>query len=308
MKMQKLSVCLAAVIALVGLTASVCSAQPPGGFDGGPGRMMRMLPLMTAIDADANGEISADEIKNAAAALTKLDKNSDGKLTADELPRLPFPGPPGFGPPGGPGGPGQMLERLRNLDSNQDGKISREEAPERMREMFDRIDANGDDSLDPEELKRMAERWGGQAPPGEPGNRPGLGGPPGGNFVQRLLDLDTNEDGKLGKEELPERMQESFSRFDSNGDGFLDKDEVKAMAERMTPPGGIPGPGGLVDRFPSLDQNGDGKLTKDECPEWMQRMFERIDANGDGAVDKEELKAAGDRMREREGRGPGKQP
>ena len=46
---------------------------------------MRVLPIMTALDADRNGEISAKEIEDAVAALKKLDKNKDDKLTAEEL-------------------------------------------------------------------------------------------------------------------------------------------------------------------------------------------------------------------------------
>ena len=93
---------------------------PPGGGGGrgqGGGRGRRpMLPIIVALDADQDGTISAEEIKNAAAALRTLDKNKDGKLDQSEL--MPdmrggrgrgFGGPggggPGFGRPGG-GGPG----------------------------------------------------------------------------------------------------------------------------------------------------------------------------------------------------------
>ena len=46
---------------------------------------MRVLPIMTALDADGNGEISDAEINGSVAALKKLDKNKDNKLTAEEL-------------------------------------------------------------------------------------------------------------------------------------------------------------------------------------------------------------------------------
>jgi Ca2+-binding EF-hand superfamily protein len=45
-------------------------------------------PVLAALDADHDGEISAWEIDHAAAALKKLDRNHDGYLTADEL--VPF--------------------------------------------------------------------------------------------------------------------------------------------------------------------------------------------------------------------------
>ena len=49
------------------------------------GGITRTLPILTALDADGNGEISDTEIMDSAAALRKLDKNKDGKLTPDEL-------------------------------------------------------------------------------------------------------------------------------------------------------------------------------------------------------------------------------
>ncbi len=81
---------------------------PPGGGGGrgqGGGRGRRpMLPIIVALDADQDGTISAEEIKNAAAALRTLDKNKDGKLDQSEL--MPdMRGGRGFGGPGG-GGPG----------------------------------------------------------------------------------------------------------------------------------------------------------------------------------------------------------
>jgi hypothetical protein len=46
---------------------------------------MRLNPVLATLDTDHDGEISADEIKNSAAALRTLDKNRDGSLTPDEL-------------------------------------------------------------------------------------------------------------------------------------------------------------------------------------------------------------------------------
>ena len=51
-------------------------------------RFMSFHPVLAALDADHDGEISGWEIENAAAALKTLDLNHDGYLSADEL--IPF--------------------------------------------------------------------------------------------------------------------------------------------------------------------------------------------------------------------------
>ena len=48
--------------------------------------MMRVNPVVQALDTDKDGEISSDEIAKAPAALKTLDKNGDGKLSTEELP------------------------------------------------------------------------------------------------------------------------------------------------------------------------------------------------------------------------------
>ncbi len=57
----------------------------PGG--GGPrgGGMMRMDPILAAIDADKNGTISAAELRNSTIALRALDKDNDGQLSGEEI-------------------------------------------------------------------------------------------------------------------------------------------------------------------------------------------------------------------------------
>lgn len=81
-------------------------AQERGG-DERPGRLgLRQHPLVAALDADNDGEISGSEITGAAEALKKLDKDKDGKLSGDELgARLGRFGRGGMRPVGGrPGG------------------------------------------------------------------------------------------------------------------------------------------------------------------------------------------------------------
>ena len=63
----------------------------------GPGGPGRGDPVTMALDTNHDGNISADEIRNAPASLLTLDKNGDGQLTEDEV-------RPQFGGRGGRGG------------------------------------------------------------------------------------------------------------------------------------------------------------------------------------------------------------
>jgi EF hand len=142
-----------------------------GGERGGPEMMMRMMPVLKALDKDGDGVISSVEIDNAVAALKTLDKNGDGKLDAEELrPDFAAMGGRGPGGPGGPGGdPAAMVERMMSQDKNGDGKLSGDEISERMQPMLERADTNKDGELDKAEIEAAVKN----IPRGGPG---GFGG------------------------------------------------------------------------------------------------------------------------------------
>lgn len=248
---------------------------PPGqggpGF-GGPQGGFPQFPVMVALDADKNGEISAEEINNAVAALKTLDKNNDGKLDATELrPNFEgmgrggfgqggpgggfggFGGPGGgFGGPGGEGrgpqggGPEEIIAQLMENDKNGDGKLAKDELPERLQTLLTQNDKNSDGFLDREELAasdrvRAAGRERGGFGLGGPG---GPGGPqmdPAAIVDGMLQRMDANGDGQLGGDELPEFMKGRMEQVDTNKDGVLDRAELEAAARQM---GGGRGRGG----------------------------------------------------------------
>lgn len=94
---------------------------------------MRLHPVLAALDADHDGEISATEAENASAALKSLDKNGDGQLTPDEV--LPDP-------------VANQVVLFMSLDKNGDGNISKDERvgayAELFRDLLDSADRNHD--------------------------------------------------------------------------------------------------------------------------------------------------------------------
>lgn len=209
------------------------------GDRGGPGGRRPAVPVMQAIDADGDGEISTKEIENAAVALKTLDKNKDGKLSDEEL-RPTFGGPGGFGGFGGfgggrgAGGGGANVEetvtRWLAKDANKDGKLAKDELPERLQNVLGRADTDKDGALSKDELTAMAQRessgggfgggfggfggqGGGTGGPGGGGFRGGFGGGPPNpeTFINRALEFDADKDGKLSKEELS-KLAEQLGR------------------------------------------------------------------------------------------------
>ena len=155
----------------------------PGGPGGRPNFLM-MMPIIVVLDVNKDGEISKEEIENATASLQKLDKDKNGKLTQDEL-RPDFGGfgrrdgdrrgPGGFGRREGGNRSGDFVERMMTNDKNKDGKLTKDELPERMQPMFDRIDTNKDKEVDKAELTKMAEQFNSRnrSRGGDRGNRGG---------------------------------------------------------------------------------------------------------------------------------------
>jgi len=79
---------------------------------------------------------------------------------------------------------------------------------------------------------------------GKGGKGRGSGGLTADQIVERIMGFDKNKDGKISKDELPERMHGLIAKGDTNKDGALDKDEIKKLATVLAKERGLAALGG----------------------------------------------------------------
>ena len=184
-------------------------------------------------------------------------------------------------------------EHLKKIDADKDGKISKEEAPERLAKVFDKVDADTDGFVTPQEIKdsikaRMKEHFkkGPEAKGGDQGDCPKGKCP--------------KEKGPKGKGPKGPDMKKDDQKGPPKGEGQHARrggpDGPKGDRPRLSPEE-------MKKRFEEhlkkIDTDKDGKISKEEAPERMAKAFDKIDADGDGFVTPDEIKASWkDRMEE----------
>jgi len=250
--------------------------------------------MVARFDKDADGKLSAAELPEfLAGQMREFDKDADGFLTAAEIDAMAAT--PRGGPPGGAGGAGRGAgpgdgagrgerdamargvfgepeQLLARIDTNKDGKITKEEFPERIAERLLAADLDQDGAVTLVELEKAGVKERTE------------------QAARTMERLDLDKDGKISKEEIPERMRPRLEGLDTDKDGAISLEELKA------PPPARPDPEDEVRRDPKqvvarLDRNADGKLSGDEIPGWMQRRMAQLDKDGDGALTADELGA-----------------
>jgi Ca2+-binding EF-hand superfamily protein len=263
--------------------------------------------IFEALDANDDDVLDPAEIGTTQRAafdrLVRLgDRSQDGRLTREEYlaaweaQRSPKGESAGGSPPEAgtsqPERPELDPELLfRMADQNEDGRITVEELPERIRPrlepLFERL---GKTEITREDLSRAGEKlrqFGG-------GRLQQMSG----QFLERL---DRNGDGVIQREEVPEQAQERLQPlFDQLGKDGIRISELQARAGEMlgrtqaesagqptvaqAPASSLPTP----EFVRVLDTDADARLSRKELAGLAAR-FDRLDRNSDGQLDVSEI-------------------
>lgn len=171
------------------------------------------------------------------------------------------------------------------IDTDHDGVLSAAEiaaAAESLRH----LDYNEDGKLSAEECTDNSEH-----------------GPTPGEMIKTLMAYDHNGDGKLQREELPERMRGLFDRGDTNHDGLLTVDEIRALArggqQAAPPPEADPNAvfrkrmeAMIMRQVPflaALDADHNGEISAAELQN-APAALKSLDRNGDGRLTDDEVR------------------
>lgn len=220
----------------------------------GAGKALRpaLLPLSLAAALTIAGAVSAQQRPPAAAPTP--------------APAAPAPAAPAQPPQAAPApqaNPDALPPGLAELDTNKDNVIEQKEFVSAQMKTFDDIDTNKDGFVTREEYLKQAE------PPYIPADAKDL--PPLEERRRilnlRFTNLDSNQDGKISREEAEQSFVREFVIMDRDQNGRITANDIK-LARQQAQQNAAP-----------------DRITKQQFVENEEALFERLDENKDKALD-----------------------
>jgi len=121
---------------------------------------------------------------------------------------------------GGKGGGAD--HQFQMMDSDGDGKISRDEHSAGAKKMFETMDADKDGKVTAKEMEAAHRQV-----TGTEAKKSDM------SAADKIKMIDTNGDGVISSEEHAAGAEKMFDAMDTNKDGFLSKDEMAAGHAKM---------------------------------------------------------------------------
>jgi Ca2+-binding EF-hand superfamily protein len=233
--------------------------------------------LFERLDADANGKVSADEVRQEhkqlfARLVRKGDRNDDAALSQDEFLAVLVPSRPEKPIEQKQSTSFPQADAVRyllvSLDTKADGYIEADEVPDDMQRIFDemleRFDANDNDALERYELSRSFQ---------------GLG------QIAARYTARERIDPAAELKKLEKTQGKAINRFEEQQRPIIEQFGDPEQARTI---------------FTRLDVNRDKQLDSAEIPEPLQAQLEqfirRADRDGDGRLSEREFLAGAERV------------
>lgn len=277
MSKRKTILVVAGALVAVGAVAAI-SAPGHRGFRGGDAMMFGGWDGDRFMDGGRHGwwrrAMTQDEFDaTTRARFARLDKNGDGIIDASEIEAAMTRR---FERHRGEHG-GRFGERLiRAFDTDRDGKVTKDEFMTTVRSRFAQMDLNNDGRITDEDLPPRLRGRDILASDDGLGHRG-----PGRRILRLLRDADADKDGAVTLDEALAAADKRFAGLDRNKDGVIDTADRDALRTETVDY--------RVKRFIHyFGADADGKVTKEQFAAKAKERFARMDLNNDGTVSRDE--------------------